>query len=269
MGCTLELYSRFLHSPISPSSDLAMSTNDGSESKSAPNPPLSTPDTPMTVTSDPQVTAAAEAIETIKGSLGTLGKVIGIMGEETVKMIQVGGEAEIACQIESIRCAMVDNGKKQEEQISELQDLLHEVLEKDVMEHMTKLIQAGLLEEIDALVAEHVELLLPEYIPQNIQEELRGYKSQLQGLERALHNSESRRANATLEKLHEGVATLLTDQDKVSQNFPRTLGEMISVSAETAASLMKEYGLGEPAPSRERNINRFLQHCGITYQLKV
>nr|VWO95770.1 MARTX [Ganoderma boninense] len=52
-----------------------------------------------------EVAAAAEIIERMKGSLGSFGKTLDSLGEQTVQMIQVGGQAEIANSIS--RCVPV------------------------------------------------------------------------------------------------------------------------------------------------------------------
>lgn len=36
---------------------------------------------------------------------------------------------------------------------------------------------------------------------------------------------------------------------------------------ETAKTLMQEYNLPDISDSRERNVNRFMQFCGVSYQL--
>ena len=71
---------------------------------------------------------------------------------------------------------------------------------------------------------------------------------------------------------------------EISQQFPLTLGDMFGITgasirfvsgsprftrpfiAGTAEALLKEYGL-EVSDSREKNINTFMCHCGIQYQL--
>ncbi|KAI0753518.1 hypothetical protein C8Q80DRAFT_517450 [Daedaleopsis nitida] len=216
-----------------------------------------------------EVIAAAETIQKIKGSLGTLGRTIDILGEQTVQMIQVGGQAGITHQIGSIRRHMKEQETRQEQQITEIQDLLRDVLEHDILDHLTQLVQAGVAEEVDALVAEQVNPLLPHYIPQELLDELREHKEQLEQVQKSLHNSESRRANATLRshRMNEGVHTIFTAKGEIPHQFPRTLEEMFGMSGVTAASLVKQYGLGEPAHSRERNINNIMQHCGVQYQL--
>ena len=45
------------------------------------------------------------------------------------------------------------------------------------------------MEEIDALVEEQVALHLPEYVPQELQEELRAHRKELESVQKELHNS--------------------------------------------------------------------------------
>ena len=85
------------------------------------------------------------------------------------------------------------------------------------------------------------------------------------------------------------VHTLYNAQGEISAGFPATLADMFALTrassrhllfsfadrrcillphiAEVAERLVREYGLGAPASSREKNINVLMQHCGIQYQL--
>jgi len=40
-----------------------------------------------------------------------------------------------------------------------------------------------------------------------------------------------------------------------------------AVSAETARELVEEYELPDVSDNREKNLNRFMQFCGVSYQL--
>ncbi|PIL32855.1 hypothetical protein GSI_04972 [Ganoderma sinense ZZ0214-1] len=215
-----------------------------------------------------EVAAAAEIIEKMKGSLGSFGKTLDSLGEQTVQMIQVGGQAEITNHINSIRCHMDKADERQQEQVRGIEELLWKVLEQDVIEHLTALIQDGILEEIDAIVQEEVARQCPAFIPQNLQDELRASQRELEKVQRALHDSESRRANSTLRshRLHEKVHPLHNSTGEISNRFPLTLGDMFGIPAETAKALLEEYGL-EVSESREKNINTFMCHCGVQYQL--
>lgn len=39
------------------------------------------------------------------------------------------------------------------------------------------------------------------------------------------------------------------------------------IAAEDTEALMADYGIPEPSESRDHNLNRFMQFCGVRYQL--
>ncbi|RPD58141.1 hypothetical protein L227DRAFT_197279 [Lentinus tigrinus ALCF2SS1-6] len=227
--------------------------------------------TAVTTAALPQahVQAAAELMTRMKESLVSYSDAIDSIGKQVVEMVQDGSENQVDKNIGMLRRHMEAQDRKQDGQILEIRALMQEVLEKDVVEHLTSLIEDGVLQDIDALVDQEVAHLLPAYIPQHLQDELRKHQHQLEEVQKALYNSESRRANSTLRshRLHETVHDLYNINGAKSEHFPRTLGEMFAVSDERAISLMKEYGVGDPSPTRERNINRLMQSFGIQYQL--
>lgn len=223
--------------------------------------------TAMTAPAD--VRAAAEIIAAMKDSLGNLGKTFDSLGEQTVQMVKLGGELETAKLINSVRKDMQDQDQKHEAQIEEIKDLLQEVLEADVVDHLKNLIKQQILEDIGELVKQQVAEQLPHYIPQELQDEVATYQRQLQEVERALHNSESRRINIHLRtsQNQDRLCAILKSDGAVSPLFPRTLNELFSMNDATAKRLMREYELEDISESRERNVNRFMQFCGVSYQL--
>ena len=96
---------------------------------------------------------------------------------------------------------------------------------------------------------------------------------------------ESRRANAKLriDKPGEPLATMFMTDGNVSGRFPKDLTSLFSldgefpasqrfetftgVAAEDTEALMADYGIPEPSESRDHNLNRFMQFCGVRYQL--
>ena len=114
-------------------------------------------------------------------------------------------------------------------------------------------VRQGVSETIDKTVEEQVETLLSQHMPDDMMQELHRSQEELAELQKQLHNSsvesklwhsslgitpsleccrESRRANATLvkrrneEKLH----TLYNIHGKISQNFPKTLEDLIALT---------------------------------------
>ncbi|KAI0915342.1 hypothetical protein AcV5_003841 [Taiwanofungus camphoratus] len=221
------------------------------------------------MTPSAEVTTAAEIITAMKGSLGNLGKTFDSLGEQTNQIVRLGGELETAQHINSVQKQLQAQDKKQEEQIEEIKNLLQEVLQNDIVQHLKELIEQGILSQIDQLVEEQVALQLPHHIPKELQDELASHRRQLEEVQRALHNSESRRANAQLRtaRMHDALHTIFKPDGGVSAMFPKDLGSLFSIDDETAKTLMQEYNLPDISDSRERNVNRFMQFCGVSYQL--
>ncbi|KAG5636935.1 hypothetical protein H0H81_006331 [Sphagnurus paluster] len=89
-------------------------------------------------------------------------------------------------------------------------------------------------QEIDGLVREQVAECLKTLIPQDLQDEVAAQKTELGELRIKLHNSESRRANASLrsnqpdETLHD----ILMSNGAVSKHFPKSLKELFEIDGQ-------------------------------------
>jgi hypothetical protein len=54
----------------------------------------------------------------------------------------------------------------------------------------------------------------------------------------------------------------------VSERFPKDLKSLFSLDANTVKALMNDYELPNPSNSnKDHNLNRFMQFCGVRYQL--
>ncbi|CAL1711972.1 unnamed protein product [Somion occarium] len=217
----------------------------------------------------PEVTTVTKTLQEMKGSLGNLGAMLDAVGQNTAHMVQIGGEIETARHLNKVRQDLAEQDRRQEAQIEEIKAVLQKALEYDVIEHLRQLIDAGIMEQIDELVKEQVAAQLPSYFPQELQDELDRHMFELDQVQRALHNSESRRANSQLRSNHlkDPLHTIYKSDGTISPHFPRDVHSLFSMDADTAKSLMEEYGLTDISESRERNVNRFMQFCGVTYQL--
>ncbi|KAI0343513.1 hypothetical protein BDW22DRAFT_1428102 [Trametopsis cervina] len=224
-----------------------------------------------TLSTNPEINNVNETIALMKASLGNLGHVFDTIGQQTTQMIQIGGELETAQHLNKVRREMEESGRKQEASIEEIKALLENALQHEIIEHLRELIEAGVMEQIDDIVQEQVAAELPRLIPQSLQDEVANHQRQLEDVQKALHNSESRRANALLRttKLTEPLHTIYKHDGTISSLFPKSLQTLFAMDSESAQQLLEEYGMSDISESRERNLNRFMQFCGVTYQLKV
>ncbi|KZT65401.1 hypothetical protein DAEQUDRAFT_526920 [Daedalea quercina L-15889] len=148
--------------------------------------------------------------------------------------------------------------------------LQEEVLKKDVIEHLKAVVERDVSDLIDTLVQEQVEAVLQaEHLRPELLTELRRHEQELSEVERALHNSESRRANAQIRTadLQRRLYTIRKRDGTVSLHFPENIHALLGMDGEAVKALMREYGLDKPSDSRDRNLNSLMQFLGLSYQL--
>ncbi|KAF8070393.1 hypothetical protein FPV67DRAFT_1487212 [Lyophyllum atratum] len=106
-------------------------------------------------------------------------------------------------------------------------------------------------------------------IPQNLQDEVAIQKSELDELRIQLHNSESRRANGALRsnQSDESLREIYMSNGKVSNRYPKSLKDLFELDFETSKVLMMDYEIPDVSEARDRNLNRFMQFCGVSYQM--
>ncbi|KAL4249142.1 hypothetical protein ABKN59_007301 [Abortiporus biennis] len=216
-----------------------------------------------------EVDQVNELVAAMQASLGNLGKMFDTVQQEAARVIQVGGEMQTAEHIKKIRKDLSEQDKKQQQNIEEIKKLLQQELDFEIINHLKTLVEAGIMEQIDEIVKEQVAEELPKFFPKELQEEVEHYRQELEQAQQALHNSESRLANSVLRStnLKEPIHTIYKSDGTISEIFPRDVNSLFNMDTETSQRLMEEYGLEDISQSRERNLNRFMQFCGIGYQL--
>jgi len=164
---------------------------------------------------------------------------------------------------------MRNQDRKHKEGLVEIQNILNDLLDNQVKADMRKKVEQEITSRIDELVKEHVVECLKVHIPQELQNEVASSKRELEELNIRLHNSESRRANGNLRhnKADDLLATMLMLDGNVSPRYPKDLRGLFELDGETTRALMVDYTLPEPGESRDLNLNKFMQFCGVRYQL--
>ncbi|PPQ98365.1 hypothetical protein CVT26_013621 [Gymnopilus dilepis] len=207
-------------------------------------------------------------INEIKRPLGTLTAAMDALQGQTMQ-IALLGEPGTKQEISDLREQMRDQDRKHKEGLSEIQNILDDLLDNQVKSGMRKQVEQEIATRIDELVKEHVAECLKIHIPQDLQEEVASSKRELDELNIRLHNSESRRANGNLRhsKTDDLLETMLMLDGTVSPRYPKDLKSLFELDAATVRALMDDYVLPEPTESRDHNLNKFMQFCGVRYQL--
>ncbi|KAF5322068.1 hypothetical protein D9619_001639 [Psilocybe cf. subviscida] len=172
-------------------------------------------------------------------------------------------------EISELRDQMRNQDQKHKEALTEIQSILDDLLQTQIQDSMRQKVEEEITAQIDDMVKEYVAECLKAHIPQDLQEEVAMSKKELEELNLRLHNSESRRANGKLRsnKPNDLLATMYMLDGQVSSNYPKDLKGLFTLRLDKIKTLMTEYGLPNITESRESNLNRLMQFCGVRYQL--
>ncbi|CAE6531087.1 unnamed protein product [Rhizoctonia solani] len=217
---------------------------------------------------NPEIEHVREVIVKMKETLGALGINFDSLGDQTAKVATIPSGMETNQEILAVQRHMSRQRRKQDENIEEIKKLLREVAQEQIVEHLRNSVADQVLEIIDDFVEEEVRKQLDEIIPVELQNQVVEQKRQLEEVRRSLHNSEARRANALLRSTHmtDALHKLLLPSGMVSADFPDNLGELFAMDGPQAKRLLEEYGI-DASESREKNLNRFMQFIGVSYQM--
>lgn len=223
----------------------------------------------LTVAPLPEVEAVQEILGTMKGALAALGMTFDSLGEQTSRVAALGPVLENANQINALRKHIQQQDIRQEQKIEEIKALLKDVLQHEIVDHLRYKVAEHINNVIEEQVRAQVEYQLTYHIPETLQEQVSDQKRQLDEVKRALHNSESRRRNALLRSNHlnEPLRPLYMSNGEVSVSFPKDLPALFALDGQTARQLLADYGLTDFGDSREKNLNKLMQFCGVAYQM--
>ncbi|KAJ7169165.1 hypothetical protein C8R43DRAFT_982528 [Mycena crocata] len=215
------------------------------------------------------VPSAQGLIQNMKSTLEALDETLGQLHGQTMQIALLGGEPQIAQDIQNVRRQLMDQDRRQKEGIQEIKLILNHVLQCEVVELLKKQVDEDVAREIEQLVEEQVAACLRNHIPHELQEEVARQERTLEQVRREFHNSESRRSNATLRSSHEDdtLHVIYKTDGSVPAAFPPNLKALFEMDAPTSRSLMTEYEMQDCSDSRERNLNRLMQFFGVRYQM--
>ncbi|CAA7258985.1 unnamed protein product [Cyclocybe aegerita] len=173
----------------------------------------------------------------------------GLQGQ--TMQIALLGEVGTRQEIAGLRTQIRNQDQKHKDGIKEIQGILDDLLQNQVVEHMRKEVEQEISNQINVLVQEQVAECLKDHIPQALQVEVEESKRELDRLNTALHNSESRRSNGNLRtnQVDDLLATMFMLDGTVSPRFPKDLKGLFSLDEWNNLSLLSS-GL---SPSLYRN----------------
>jgi len=210
-----------------------------------------------------------DVLTTMKQTLGNLGVTSETLDKHSAKVADIDFEYDYGAQIASLRKHMAASEKKQEKRMDDLKTLLKDVLKDEIVPHIRTKIDDQITIEMNAAFEKHVADELSRLISPRHQEQIVQDSQQLGEVHINLHNSEARRANALIRSNHlnDPLHPLLTREGVVSNGFPEDLSQLFALDDDAAMALNEKYGMTDVGGGKERNLNRFMQFCGISYQM--
>jgi len=224
------------------------------------------------INQSPDVAGLEQLRQTMQTTLGVLGSTFDYLGEQTARVAALGPAVEASHQIHQLRRQVHAQDRKQEERMQEIKSLLQDVLKEQIAEHLRAHVFEMIREKVEEYVAEKVKDALTRQIPDTLRKQVSEHRQHLAEVKRCLHNSEARRANATLRNhgsaIREPLHELLMDNGVASELWPNDLAQLFGYSNDTAKRLLDDYELtyAHDDPT-ERLLNKFMAHIGVGFQM--
>ncbi|KAF8601632.1 hypothetical protein BDV93DRAFT_495491 [Ceratobasidium sp. AG-I] len=201
-------------------------------------------------------------------TLETLDQSLKALSVHAKEVDALGPPPDSAAQIHKLRLQLRAQDKKQDQRIADIKHIVKDVLKEQIADHMRAQIQEQIRLEITQQVRAAVQDQMPDHLPVSLQEQADESKRQLIEVRHSLLNSEARRSNATLRStnLDDPLAPVVKANGEESALAPQNLRQLFSYDNAQARALVRDYGLREH-DVRERNLNRFMAHIGVQFNL--
>ncbi|KAI0918984.1 hypothetical protein AcW1_003516 [Taiwanofungus camphoratus] len=217
----------------------------------------------------PDTAGIRELLAMMKASLATIGQTFQTLNEQSAKVSTVGPTMQdVSVQIQGLRQQIRAQEKKQDLRVKEVKHMIKGDLKKQVAEEMRAQIQEQIKREIALQVREQVDIQMSEHLPVPLKKQAEESKEQLVEVKHALLNSEARRVNSVLRtsNLDDHLAVILRPDGTKSDFYPVNLRSLFSYDYDMLRALLEDHGLLEHEV-REKNLNRFMSHIGVQFQL--
>ncbi|KAG8955588.1 hypothetical protein FRC04_007579 [Tulasnella sp. 424] len=235
----------------------------------------------------PDTNQMKDVLTSMRETLETLGVTFDNLDNAGKRVAGLGADFDHSAQIASLKRHMLSGDSKHQQKIDEIKCrtyvlspvgnksniycavLLKDSLKDDVVPYVNAVISNDIDRQLEDMIQSLVAEEIARQIPQSLRDQIMDHKRHLEEVHVNLQNAEARRANALLRSTHlkDPLHPLLKANGEVSAKFPRDLTALFALDAAEAKALSSEYGLPDIGDSRERNLNRFMQFCGVSYQM--
>ncbi|KZO96117.1 hypothetical protein CALVIDRAFT_537310 [Calocera viscosa TUFC12733] len=215
-------------------------------------------------------------LSTMRQTLHTLTAAFDTLAYQTSQLATLRPALEGHHEIQRLKEQIAQQDQKMDQMKDFLSDTLkghmqdvREGLKGHVEEVMGGPVKDSVRAEVEQRVMERVAEQISEKIPTALLDTVQDHKVQLSEVRRSLHNSEARRANGLLRtnNINEPLTPLIRSNGEISPFFPHDLSALFASPSPVAKQLVTDYDLHIDPDSRERNLNKFMGHIGVGFQM--
>ncbi|KAI0779934.1 hypothetical protein C8Q74DRAFT_1262046 [Fomes fomentarius] len=226
---------------------------------------------PLAQTAAVDTPAVRELLGRMTVTLGTLDQTFRTLNEQSAQVSALGPTMESAVeQITALRKQIRGQEAKQRERVDSIKHFLKEELKAKAADEMKDSIRESIRAEVAKEVQAQMRAQMHEHLPVPLEAQARESREQLAEVQYALKNSEARRQNSNLRpspsNLADPLAVVVKPDGSQSALYPTDLRSLFSYDDAKARELIKDYGLHDHGVL-ERNLNRFMAHIGIRFEL--
>ncbi|KAI0783059.1 hypothetical protein C8Q75DRAFT_811282 [Abortiporus biennis] len=210
-----------------------------------------------------------EMLGSMKATLNNLNATFQTLNDQSAKVSTLGPDMkDVAVQIYNLRRQMHKQGRKNDERVKDVKNLVQTQLREKIASDLKEWISESIVRETKAQVHDQVKLQIKEHLHVTLEEQVVGSKNQLVEVRHALANSEARRENSIIstDNLNDALQVVLKPDGTKSTLYPANLNSLFAYSPAMLANLLKDHDLAVHH-QREKNLNRFMAHIGIPFQL--
>jgi len=216
----------------------------------------------------PDLSELKAVVNSMKDTIITLAGNLDSLGGQTARVAALKPEIDTAHKIKHIRQKLKSHEIKQDQKMEALKYQLEGALKDKIAEEIRLELGKTIAGEVEKQVRDEVTRQMAIHIPILMEKQNKEHRRQIIEIRKNLHNSEARRANSLLKSnnLFDPLHPLLRPNGEKCSIFPKTLASVFSSGPEVSKLLCTEFSLPE-TDSKESNLNRFLHHIGVGFQM--
>ncbi|KAF7315175.1 hypothetical protein MIND_00031900 [Mycena indigotica] len=214
-------------------------------------------------------TATKNVIEEIKLSLSAVGTTFETLNEKSAGLAAC--VPDVLPEIQSLRKQIREEHKKSQQEIQQFKREARDEVKERIAANLKEDLLEFIRKEITTQVESEVNVQLQQLFPISLKQQSVNNKAQLREAKTSLSNSAARKKNAQLRinDLDEPMMPVLKADGTRSTLFPADLRALLDYGVEDVRGLVRDLGLSEDAQNKLVNINTFLGHVGVMFELVV